>query len=72
MSTFFYWILETPKGIARLVAGRCLFGLQEPFRGMTPVKNAVPGLAEELLAVPDEDSMGRRSGKATAGEVVAG
>ena len=30
------------------------------------------GLAEELLAVPDEDSMGRRSGEATAGEVVAG
>lgn len=30
------------------------------------------GLAEELLAVPDEDSVGRRSGKATAGEVVAG
>lgn len=30
------------------------------------------GLAEELLAVPDEDSVDRRSGKATAGEVVAG
>lgn len=30
------------------------------------------GLAEEFLAVPDEDSVGRRSGKATAGEVVAG
>lgn len=30
------------------------------------------GLTEELLAVPDEDSMGRRSGKATAGEVVVG
>lgn len=30
------------------------------------------GLAEALLAVPDEDSVGRRSGKATAGEVVAG
>lgn len=30
------------------------------------------GLAEELLAVLNEDSVGRRSGKATAGEVVAG
>lgn len=30
------------------------------------------GLTEELLAVLNEDSMGRRSGKATAGEVVAG
>lgn len=30
------------------------------------------GLAEELLAVPDEDSVGRRSGEATAGEVIAG
>lgn len=30
------------------------------------------GLTEELLAVPDEDSVGRRIGKATAGEVVAG
>ena len=60
------------KGIARLVAGRCLFGLQEPFRGMALVKNVSQGLAEELLAVLDEDSVGRRSGKATAGEVVAG
>lgn len=30
------------------------------------------GLTEELLAVLNEDSVGRRSGKATAGEVVAG
>ena len=30
------------------------------------------GLTEKLLAVLNEDSVGRRSGKATAGEVVAG
>lgn len=30
------------------------------------------GLTEELLAVLNEDSVGRRSGEATAGEVVAG
>lgn len=30
------------------------------------------GLAEELLSVLNEDSVGRRSGEATAGEVVAG
>lgn len=30
------------------------------------------GLTEELLAVLNEDSVGRRSGKATAGEVIAG
>lgn len=30
------------------------------------------GLTEELLAVLNEDSVGRRSGEATAGEVIAG
>lgn len=60
------------KGIARLVARRCLFGLREPPGGWLLLRMLFQGLAEELLAVPDEDSVGRRSGEATAGEVVAG
>lgn len=73
MRAFCHWILETPKRHRPTRCGAMPFLVYRSLPGgWLLLRMLFLELTEELLAVLNEDSVGRRSGEATAGEVVAG
>ena len=63
---------DTKKASPYPLRGRCLLVYRSLSVGWLLPWMLFLGLAEELLAVPDEDAVDRRSGEATAGEIVTG